>query len=45
MTTSLLPCVGSITLVKIDDGPAFDFATGSFSPDASSSCEPADGRG
>ncbi|CAN7451960.1 hypothetical protein LJR027_002821 [Terrabacter sp. LjRoot27] len=45
MTTSLLPCVGSITLVKIDDGPAFDFATGSFSPDSSSSCELRTGGG
>ena len=38
LTTDLLPCVGNITLVKIDDGPAFDFATGSFSSDSSSSC-------
>ena len=38
LTTDLLPCVGNITLVKIDDGPAFDFATGSFSDDSSSSC-------
>jgi hypothetical protein len=39
LTTDLLPCVGNITLVKIDDGPALDFATGSFSSDSSSSCE------
>lgn len=39
MTTDLLPCVGNITLVKIDDGPAFDFATGSFTGDSSSSCD------
>ncbi|GAA2115365.1 hypothetical protein [Nocardioides bigeumensis] len=39
LTTDLLPCVGNITLVKIDDGPAFDFATGSFSSDSSSSCK------
>jgi hypothetical protein len=39
LTTDLLPCVGNISLVKIDDGPAFDFATGSFSADSSSSCD------
>jgi hypothetical protein len=39
LTTDLLPCVANITLVKIDDGPALDFATGSFSRDSSSSCE------
>ena len=39
LTTDLLPCVGNITLVKIDDGPALDFATGSFSRDSSSACE------
>lgn len=38
LTTDLLPCVGAITLVKIDDGPAFDFATESFSADSSTSC-------
>jgi hypothetical protein len=45
LTSSLLPCVGSVTLVKIDDGPAFDFATGSFSPDSSTSCELRPGGG
>jgi hypothetical protein len=39
LTTDLLPCVANITLVKIDDGPALDFATGSFSSDSSSSCQ------
>ena len=39
LTTDLLPCIGNITLVKIDDGPAFDFAIGSFSSDSSSSCD------
>ena len=38
MTTDLLPCVGTITLVKIDDDLAFDFATRSFSKDSSSAC-------
>ena len=38
LTTDLLPCVATITLVRIDDGPAFDFATESFSPDSSASC-------
>ena len=39
LTTDLLPCVGNITLVKIDDGPTLDFAIGSFTRDSSSSCE------
>jgi len=38
MTTDALPCVGAITLVAIEDGPSFDFATGSFTPDSSASC-------
>lgn len=45
MTSDLLPCVGNITLVKIDDGPAFDFATGSFTSDSSSSCDLRTGGG
>jgi hypothetical protein len=39
LTTDLLPCVADITLVGISDGPQFDFATGSYSPDSSPSCE------
>jgi hypothetical protein len=39
LTTDLLPCVGNITLVKIEDGPALNFSTGSFSSDSSSSCQ------
>lgn len=38
LTTDALPCVGTITLVAIADGPAFDFATDSFSADSSASC-------
>ncbi|GAA2487803.1 hypothetical protein [Terrabacter carboxydivorans] len=38
LTTDLLPCVGPISLVRINDGPEFDFATGSFSADSSPSC-------
>ena len=38
LTTDLLPCVGTITLVAIGDGPMFDFATDSFSRDSSASC-------
>ena len=39
LTTDLLPCVADITLVGISDGPQFNFATGSYSPDSSTSCE------
>lgn len=38
MTTNLLPCVGDITLVRINDGPQFDFATVRYSADSSTSC-------
>jgi hypothetical protein len=39
MTTDLLPCVGNITLVRVNDGPQFDFATRSFAPGSSASCQ------
>ena len=38
MTTDLLPCIGNITLVRLNDGPQFDFATRSFGPGSSASC-------
>jgi hypothetical protein len=38
MTTNLLPCVGDITLVRVRDGPEFDFATVRFRPGSSASC-------
>lgn len=39
MTTDLLPCVGNLTLVGVNDSPQFDFATGSFAAGSSSSCQ------
>jgi hypothetical protein len=39
LTSDLLPCVGNIRLVRIGDGPSFEFATGSFGDGSSASCE------
>lgn len=38
MTTNLHGCVGDIVLVRVRDGPEFDFATVRFRPGSSASC-------
>ena len=39
MTTDLQGCVGDLVLVRIGDGPQFEFATVDFHEGSSSACE------
>jgi hypothetical protein len=40
LTTDRPACIGSVTLVRVTEGPVFDFATTAYAPGSSPACEP-----
>jgi hypothetical protein len=40
LTTDRSACVGNVVLMRVSDGPVFDFAVPSYAPGSSSACEP-----